>query len=249
MMMNTKEIFEKTKVLSVLFVEDHDILREETVSVLSKYFAKVDAAEDGVQGLKQYKEQFDKHNIYDIVITDIEMPNKNGLELINDIKKINKNQLIVVLSAHQDSQYLLQLIDLGINKFIAKPLIYSEFLHTIYTIAKDLTPDKASKELTEVYLEGNFIYNRLNNLLTHNDEVIPLTKNEITIMHLLSEKADSVYSSEQIVSYFAKTGSTLDTKNIRNMVAKLRKKLCKGTLESVYGIGYRLNSVIPKHEE
>jgi len=243
-MINAKEIYSKTKDLSVLFVEDYDELREETAIILAKYFKKVETAEDGVVALERYKKHFDENSVYDIVITDIEMPNKNGLALIKDIKAMNKNQIIVVLSAHQDSEYLLELIDLGINKFIAKPLVYSEFLHTIYVIAKEL--DGHEVENTKIYLDGSLVYDRLGNILSSEEGVIPLTKNEITIMQLLSEKPDTVYSSDEIVAYFNKIGSKLDSKNIRNMVAKLRKKFVKGSIESIYGIGYRLNSVIPK---
>lgn len=245
-MVNAKEIFEKTKNLSVLFVEDYETLRDETTSVLSKYFAKVDAAEDGLDGLEKYQKSFDNNSAYDIVITDIEMPNKNGLELITDIKNMNKNQVIVVLSAHQDSEYLLELINLGIKKFIAKPLVYSEFLHTIYVIAKELNGSVSLD--TKVYLDGGLVYDRLSNILSSPDGVIPLTKNEITIMQLFTEKPDTVYSADEIVKYFEKIGSTLESKNIRNMIAKLRKKFVKGTIESIYGIGYRINSVIGPNE-
>lgn len=241
-MINAKEIFEKTKDLSVLFVEDYETLRDETVLVLSKYFAKVDAAEDGVDGLEKYQQSFANNSAYDIVITDIEMPNKNGIELINDIKNMNKGQVVVVLSAHQDSKYLLELINLGVKKFIAKPLVYSEFLHTIYVISKELKGSVSSD--TKVYLDSGLVYDRLSNILTSPDGVISLTKNEITIMQLFTEKPDTVFSADEIVNYFDKIGSTLESKNIRNMIAKLRKKFAKGTIESIYGVGYRINSAM-----
>lgn len=86
MQINLEELVSITSKMSVLYAEDDAILRENTVSVLSDLFAFVDEANDGVGALEKYKINIDA---YDIIITDLNMPRMNGLELIKNIQSIN----------------------------------------------------------------------------------------------------------------------------------------------------------------
>ena len=71
---------------------------------------------------------------FDLVISDIEMPIMDGIALTAAIRKINETQKVLVLSAHTESDYLLKLLNLGIRKFILKPIDYDEFLETLVLI-------------------------------------------------------------------------------------------------------------------
>jgi len=123
MQISLKNLLEKSKYVDVLYVEDDPDIRNETKEVLSDIFLKVDAEKDGVEGLQQYIDYHkDNHKYYDLVISDIKMPNKNGISLCNDIFEVNSSQIIIIISAHNDSEYLIDLINLGVSYFIQKPL-------------------------------------------------------------------------------------------------------------------------------
>ena len=118
-----EEFLERGKTLKVLYVEDSEMVRESTIDILNHYFNEVDTAINGEEGLQKYKQFYEEHqSFYDIVITDINMPKINGIEMIEVIMKMHPEAHIIVMSAHNESEYLLKLINLGISNFVLKPI-------------------------------------------------------------------------------------------------------------------------------
>ncbi len=114
--------------LTILYVEDSEMVRESTCDLLEEYFDNIDIAVNGEEGLQKYKEFYEVHNrFYDIVITDINMPKMNGIEMIEWIFKLHSRANVIVMSAHNESEYLLKLINMGISNFILKPIEISMF--------------------------------------------------------------------------------------------------------------------------
>ncbi|QSZ41916.1 response regulator [Sulfurimonas aquatica] len=117
---------EKAKTFSILYIEDEDGLREKFVTFLKKIFDHVDSASNGEEGLQLYL-----NNLHDIVITDIQMPKMDGLELIGKLREINDNQEIIILSAYTDASYLLDSIELGVTGYMIKPVDIIQALKVI----------------------------------------------------------------------------------------------------------------------
>ncbi len=240
-MLNSKEIISHTQNLNILFVEDHEDLRINTSHILQKFYKTVDVAENGEIALKMYKESPNK---YDIIISDIQMPKLNGVELTKNIYKINPNQIIIILSAHNDSIYLQELINLKIEHFLKKPIDYQELLKALLNASKRVNMKKINSTSNNVHtlisLSDNVTFNKDNNLLYDNTTVITLTKFEMIFMQLLTSDIGKIFSNEDITTHYYKLDENLDAANIRKMVSKLRKKLPSNTIESLYGVGYRL---------
>lgn len=127
---------------SVLYVEDDEVIRTQTASFLGRFFPDVVLAEDGAIGLQKYKERS-----FDVVITDINMPNMNGIEMIEAIKEIKYEQIVLVTSAHNDSEYLMNLINLNVMRFVLKPFNNKQFLYVLYKIAEELTFGREKQQL------------------------------------------------------------------------------------------------------
>lgn len=115
MKLDTKEL----KSITVLYVEDDELIREQTNKILTKLFKKVFCAYDGQNGLDLFKEH---QNQIDIIVTDINMPHLNGLEMIKEINKLQNSLPTIVTTAHTDSNYLIDAIDLKVDKYISKPI-------------------------------------------------------------------------------------------------------------------------------
>lgn len=131
------ELQEKTKDFHVLYVEDDEISREQLQEMFELLFASVDIACDGVEALEKYKQKD-----YDIVITDVNMPRMDGLELIKHIHDINEAQKVIILSAYNDSQNLLKAIDVGVDRFLIKPLQTEQLKYILLKVAKEIHANK-----------------------------------------------------------------------------------------------------------
>ncbi len=117
---NLKELVEKTKKLKVLYVEDNEATREQALKIFGNFFDYIDVAVDGIEGVELYKKK--KNKFYDLVISDINMPNMDGAEMSKSILEIDHHQNILILSAYNDSEQLQDLIDIGISNYIHKPV-------------------------------------------------------------------------------------------------------------------------------
>lgn len=132
------------KNITILYAEDEKDLREVTHQILKGFTKKQYIAENGQMGLELFK----KHkNEIDLIITDVNMPIMNGLDMIKEIKKINLNIPIIVATAFSNKEYLLEAIDIGVDKYVLKPIDISKLLQVmsqslLYHELKDLYTDK-----------------------------------------------------------------------------------------------------------
>ncbi len=130
--MFNKDVLKK---ITILYVEDEDEIRSSILSVLEKFFKEIFTAEDGQKGLKKYKQLKDDNISVDIVISDISMPNMNGIEMLKEIKKIDNSLLCILTTAHAETQYFLDAIKLGVTHYVLKPLIAKDLLLKIQDLA------------------------------------------------------------------------------------------------------------------
>lgn len=132
------------KNITILYAEDEKDLREVTHQILKGFTKKQYVAEDGAQGLELFKQH---ENEIDLIITDVNMPILNGLEMVKEIKKINMNIPIIVATAFSNKEYLLEAIDIGVDKYVLKPIDVAKLLQVmsqslLYHELKDLYIDK-----------------------------------------------------------------------------------------------------------
>lgn len=129
------------KNITVLYVEDDNAIQQNTIVTLELVNAKIIPAVDGKDGLEKFIENQEE---IDIIVTDLSMPNMDGLEMIEEIKKINKDVPVLITTAHQDISYLKQAIELGVTSYIIKPI---DIRNIIKSISKAIEPVNERKEL------------------------------------------------------------------------------------------------------
>ncbi len=136
-MVSITELVKYTKGLSVLYVEDDDEIREIVAAILAKFFKEVNTAVNGQEGLDIYKQ-----TTCDLVISDIRMPVMDGIEMVKNIKDIESDQPVIITSAYDDSEYLLELINAGVEKFILKPIDDDKFLSVLLQVCRAINNER-----------------------------------------------------------------------------------------------------------
>ncbi|MGA1932933.1 response regulator [Arcobacter sp. YIC-464] len=129
------------KDITVLYVEDDHAIQQNTIVTLELVNATIISAVDGKDGVEKFKENQDK---IDIIVTDLSMPNMDGLEMIEEIKKIDRDVPVLITTAHQDISYLKKAIELGVTSYIIKPI---DIRNIIRSISKAIEPVNEKKEL------------------------------------------------------------------------------------------------------
>lgn len=135
--------------IRLLYVEDDTETREELQSILELYVSDLYIAKNGREGLELYKKYQP-----DIVVTDIQMPEMNGLSLAADIKALNPEQQIVILSAYNDVEYLFRALELELQHYITKPISVERLLNKLVEMTDYITLTREvqkSRKLLEQY--------------------------------------------------------------------------------------------------
>ncbi len=219
--------------LTVLFVEDEKELRNALESAIGDEFSKFIVARDGEDGLKKFK-KFKP----DIVITDILMPIRDGLEMAKDIKQISRETPIIVLSAFSEKERLLKAIDVGIDKYLIKPIDPDELMLTINFIAADLLSlDKI------VELGNGYQFDKNRKVLVKDGDTIPLTKKELLFISILVRNLGVFVLHEEIKKYVWTNKNVTDAA-IRTFIKRVREKTGKEFIKNVPGLGYKINSEV-----
>jgi len=140
-MVNLKLLKTIAQHLSVLYVEDDLEIQEEMFAYLSRFFKKIHKASDGVEGLKLYNSEK-----FDIIITDLSMPNMNGIEMLEKIRANNPQQEVLITSAHTEAEYMINAIKIGVDGYILKPFDYEQLNYELFKIVEKINKYRENEE-------------------------------------------------------------------------------------------------------
>lgn len=221
----------KIKEASILYVEDDAITRKQFSKFLKSECKFLFMAEDGEEGFELYK----KHEP-DIVITDIEMPKLNGLDLAKKIRAESLSTQIIIITAFKKDQYLLQAVNLQLTQYLLKPINIEKITDALELASNYLNCKKLN---TIKIIIDNGYYDTYTKELICDDKVVNLSKYERALIELLIEKHPAPTSYESIdVKIYDSCGS----KNaIKLLISSLRNKIKKTSIINVSGFGYKLN--------
>lgn len=221
------DILKQLKDIPILCVEDEDGIREVIVKTLKYYFNEVYEANDADEGYEKYFENKPK-----IVLCDIQMKETSGIDLVKKIRQSDQKTAIIMLTAHSNEEYLMDLINLNISHFILKPLNHKKLTEALikYINANmhqqiELTPgvflDLSSRELI------------------FKDEKVVLRKREKEFFHLLYQKKGATLTYYEIESELW-VDKEMTSHALKSFIKELRAKLPMNIIKNVPQEGYTL---------
>jgi DNA-binding response OmpR family regulator len=191
-MYTIKDLHKYSDRLNVLYVEDDANLRAETATLFKMFFKNLDTAEDGLRGLEAFNNSF-----YDLVISDVNMPNMNGIEMCKKIKEINPEQKTVIISAHDESNILMDLIRTGANGFILKPMQLDGLIDALYPVCRDAYTQIINIELVDELNAKNVQLEKQNRELRVQGHTVDTKHQQLEVLLHEKEHAKSKKEASQ----------------------------------------------------
>lgn len=223
----TDNLLNQFKNYTILCVEDEDGIRKRVVNTLKYYFKDVLEASNAEEGYELYLEYKP-----DIILSDIEMPNKNGIYMVKKIREKDLKTIIIMVTAYSSEEYLMDLINLNINQYVLKPIYADNLLNGII---KGLG-DKLTKNLI---FSNNCYFDVQKHELFYKNEEITLRKREKDFLILLYKNRNQVLTYYQIEEYIWKDKSMSMTA-LKTFIKELRQKLPIELIQNISQTGYKL---------
>lgn len=220
---------EKLKDIKILYVDDENFIRQNAVEYLNFYCDRVYEAKDGEEALKMYE----KHKPH-IIITDIKMPKLNGLDMVRELRKKDKATKVIIATAFLETSYLLDAVELGLVKYLIKPITEDKLLPVLKSCMLDVVNHESI-----IIFEEQYSFDILNKTLFFEDKQVMLTKKELLFLELLIKNRQRAVSYDELNNFVWEGFMSEDA--MRSIVRELRKKINKQSIKNISGIGYQIH--------
>lgn len=222
--------------MRILIVEDEEKLALALKRGLEQKGYAVDCAFDGEEG--EYQMETGAED-YDLVLLDLMLPKKDGVEVCREIRRKNINLPILMLTARDRTEDKVLGLDCGADDYLVKPFSFEELLARIRALLR--RPRELSLE--ELKIKDITLNSRTRQVFKGERE-IPLTSKEFSLLEFLMRNAGQVVNREQIIAHvwdydFDSFSNVVDV-HIKNLRKKLEDKGRERLIETVRGAGYRL---------
>ncbi len=206
----------------VLYVEDDDRVSKEFINLLKSLTLDVNHYEYAEDAYIDFQ-----INTYDLLIIDIELPKQNGLDLIGNIRLINKYIPIIILTAYDNREYLIEAINCQATKYIIKPIDTTTFLPQLTSLLND---DK-------FHLMNDMFYYPNEHKLQYKNKESHLTESEHIILNCLYNNKGHLVTYDLLTNLLNNT--TLEI--LRTHIKNIRKKSSNELIETIPTLGYKFN--------
>lgn len=191
--------------IKVIIADDHEMVREgfKQLLELNSSISVVGMASDGSECISLLKE-IDA----DLLLLDINMPNKNGLETLKEIKNINLNIKVILLTVHNEIDYLLRAIEIGANGYILKDSSSAQLIDAIKIVMEG-----------ESYIQPDMIPMLNSRMIVRNNDkekIKSLTKRELEVLVLVSEGMFNKEIADKL---------SISERTVKNHISNIFKKI------------------------
>jgi two-component system OmpR family response regulator len=218
--------------MRVLVVEDDEALNGQIVEALRENGYVVDAAFDGEEG-----HFLGDTETYDAVVLDIGLPQMDGISVLETWRRDGHSMPVLILTARDRWSDKVQGIDAGADDYVAKPFHIEEVLARIRALVRRAA-GHASNELTCGPVRIDVKASRV----SVDGNPVKLTSHEYKVLEYLMHHADKVISRTELTEHLYDQDFDRDSNTIEVFVGRLRKKLGVDVIETVRGLGYRIDT-------
>ncbi len=223
---------------SILIVEDEESIRKGLCDLFVYHGFSVDWAADGREGLKK-----SLSGKYHLLILDIMLPELSGLQICNEVRKVDRSQPIILLTAKGDEEDIIKGLKLGADDYVPKPFSVRELVARAEAVLR--RSQKLQAE-TQKVTWGDCVIDPQNLTGRFHGSDVELTRREVEILHYLVDHSDRPVSRKELLKEVWGYGNTtMDTRTVDIHIAKLRKKIEQDPEEpslilTVRGEGYKM---------
>lgn len=214
---------------TILCVEDDDGIRKRVVNTLKFYFKEVYEESNGEDGYDAYLEYKP-----DIIISDIYMPKKNGIELVRKIREKDFDTIIVMLSAYSNEEYLLDLINLHINHYILKPVNSDNLLNGIKKAF-------GLRLVEKIQFCDDLYFDMKKNELYYKNNMLVLRKRDKEFL-LLLYKNRGITVTYSMIEDALWLDRNMSMSALKTFIKEFRQRLPYDIIENITQVGYKLKT-------
>lgn len=220
-------------IMRILFIEDEKKITDALKELCRIQNIDCDIANDGEEGLL-----FALNPIYDVIVLDIMLPGKNGLEILKDVRDHDITTPILLLTAKGTVDDKVKGLDLGADDYLVKPFSAKELFARIRALSR--RPDNEIKGECIDFEDVSF-NTKKNTLITKSNEY-KLSVKESKILEMLIKRPNQVFTREQILDRVWGFDKEVNENNIEIYVHNLRKKLADTNvkIDTIRGVGYTM---------
>lgn len=228
MKIKLKSIQSGIKSLKVIYIYTSHVPQAPIIKFIKNYFSHVDLASNLTEGLDKYIFYYDNNINYDLIVLDVDISKQDCIDMVQKIYSKNKKQKIIITSEYASQKVLIDLINVGIEGFLEKPISFNQLAVIFGRICTNEIEDN------KVLLPCNCIYDLTLKTISHCNKNIILTHNEQKIIELLVENYPLAFSTESIFNYiyFDKAYKHFSDDSVRSLIKRLRIKLPKELIET-----------------
>lgn len=219
--------------MRILFVEDEKKITDALQELCKIQNIDCDIANDGEEGLL-----FALNPIYDVIVLDIMLPIKSGIEILQQIRDQGINTPVLMLTAKGTIDDKVKGLDMGADDYLIKPFSAKELFARIRALGR--RPDHGIKGETIVFEDVSF--NTKKNILQTENKEFKLSVKEAKILEMLLKRPNQVFTREQILDRVWGFDKEVNENNIEIYVHNLRKKIIdtEVKIDTIRGVGYTL---------
>ena len=221
--------------MKLLIIEDEKDLAKLIRRGLEKKGYLVDLCHDGLEGLEMATV-----NEYDVLILDLNLPSIDGLEVLSNLRKEEKNTPVLILSARGEVEDRVLGLNLGASDYLAKPFDFRELEARIDALLRREFVQQNQKH----YIKGLCVDTQKKRAYDRASNLIDLTPREYALLEYLTLHGGRVISSEELIDHVWSSDANAFTASVKTHISSLRKKIIPicgcNPIETVRGSGYLL---------
>lgn len=220
----------EAKMKKILIVDDEEQIRNILRMYLVREGYEISEAEDGEKGLKLFYEK-----PFDLVILDVMLPKKDGWSILREIKKYTETP-VIMLTARDDSEDEVFGFEMGADDYITKPFNNKVLLARVKSLLR-----KSNNSVESIIEIGDLVINDTSHSVTDSKGEIELAPKEYDLLVYLVKNNKIALSREKLLNEVWGYDFLGDDRTIDTHIKNLRKKIGKGTIKTIRGIGYKLD--------